>query len=452
MVILCGLLLLLTPNPFLSIASLVTLLIVVNLLWRRYIPNILLFIALFHWMQISGAIFLGNFTGQYVNDYFLTQSQDTAIYLSLIGLILIAIIMSYWLNKFKYLDPRYIREAAGRLSINRIVILYLFFFLFNGALRSFSLSIPGLTQLLFALADIRWSFFVILCWYVLIRKSNYKTLALFSALEFVSGLGGYFSSFKVVILYLIIVGLSFFPRVKFKQIAIALPLAFVLFQLMTSWMAIKQNYREFVRQGANAQVVVVEREEALFKMWELYGRLSKSEKDKAVTSTLERLSYTYYFANVIDRVPSFLPYENGNMWLSSLRFNLLPRIFFPNKPSLDASAKTNKYAGFDYRTASQGVSISLGYFTDSYIDFGPIGMYFPIGIIAFYIGFLYYFFMIRRFNLIFNFGIVTVLLFKFIYFETDGTALSGSLIINFVYYLILTYTAYPIINRFLLKK
>lgn len=445
-------LLLFTSNPFLSLASLLTLVTVVNLLWRKNIPNVILFLGLFHWVQISSAIFLGNFTGEYVDDYFFTENQDTAIYLSLLGLVFMTLIFSAWLNKFRHITPKFIYDASTRISFRKIIIVYLLFFAFHGVLRRFSWSVPGLTQLLFALADLRWSFFVIICWHVLINKSNYKTLAFFSIMEFVSGLGGYFSSFKIVLIYLIIVGLSFFPKVRFKYVIVIFPIIFTLFQLMTSWTAIKYNYRIYVRQGADAQAVTVDRGDALFKMMELYGSLSKSDKDRAVTSTFERASYTYYFAKTIDRIPTLIPFENGKLWLSSLQFNLLPRIFFPDKPSLDASAKTNKYAGFNHRTASEGVSISLGYFTDSYIDFGPMGMYFPIGLIAFFIGFLFYFFMTRNFNLIFNFGIVTVLIFKFIYFETDGTALSGSLIINFAYYLILSFTAYPIVHRYILKK
>jgi hypothetical protein len=100
----------------------------------------------------------------------------------------------------------------------------------------------------------------------------------------------------------------------------------------------------------------------------------------------------------------------------------------PNKPNYEASVKTTKFTGIGYARASQGVSVSLGYFADGYVDFGYLGMFFPLLLLGLVYGSTYYYFVRKSSNnYLFNFAVVSAMYMEFIAFEMDSTFLIGRL-------------------------
>ena len=142
----------------------------------------------------------------------------------------------------------------------------------------------------------------------------------------------------------------------------------------------------------------------------------------------DRLQYTYHLAKAMDWVPEKLPYQNGSNWGLTLDFALTPRLLNPNKPKYEASSKATKYTGIGYAGAGQGVSVSLGYFADGYVDFGYIGMFIPLLVIGFIYGASYFYFVKNSSNnFIFNYAVVAAMFMEFLALEMDSTYLAGRL-------------------------
>jgi len=154
----------------------------------------------------------------------------------------------------------------------------------------------------------------------------------------------------------------------------------------------------------------------------------------------------------MDRVPSVLPHEYGSLWKSNILYVITPRMFNPDKPVYQATIKTNKYTGSRYAGFKQGASFSLGYFADSYVDFGHILMYLPLLLIAYFVSFIYLFlFRMNKLNLIFRIAIINVVLYNFIAFEADGTFLFGRLLTNFLTMWVFGKLVFPFLQRLAYK-
>ena len=116
-------------------------------------------------------------------------------------------------------------------------------------------------------------------------------------------------------------------------------------------------------------------------------------------------------------------------------FVIEPRLFFPDKPVYEATVKTNKYTGFNYSGLKQGSSFSLGYFADSYIDFGYVGMFLPLILIGLFIVFIYrVLYGFSKIILLLRFAVINVALYDFGAFESDGLFLIGRLLLLFLVY------------------
>ena len=106
------------------------------------------------------------------------------------------------------------------------------------------------------------------------------------------------------------------------------------------------------------------------------------------------MSYVQYFALTMVNVPTSMPYEHGALWAGAIRHIVTPRIFFPNKAVLDDSERASLYTGMAVAGAEQGTSIGIGYMAESYVDFGPIGMFLPILFLGIFYGLMYRYFVI----------------------------------------------------------
>ena len=152
----------------------------------------------------------------------------------------------------------------------------------------------------------------------------------------------------------------------------------------------------------------------------------------------------------MEYVPQVLPYQDGKNWGTTLEFSLTPRILNPNKPNYEASVKTTKFTGISYARAAQGVSVSLGYFADSYIDFGYIGMFLPLLFVGLIWGASYFYFIKKSSNsFIFNFSVVGAMYMEFFAYEMDSTYLAGRLFATLVTFFLLKLLLFPWLINYL---
>ena len=149
-------------------------------------------------------------------------------------------------------------------------------------------------------------------------------------------------------------------------------------------------------------------------------------------------------------MPSVLPFENGGNWLTSLEFATTPRFLNPNKPQYDATAKVRKYTGLRYLGKEQGVSFSLGYFADCFIDLGLIGMMFILLLLGFLYGKMYFYVLKKASkNLVFNYCAACAFFMEFSALEMDSTYILGRLFATLVTFFVLIKFFFPWLIRYL---
>lgn len=448
--LICGGMLFLRNGIYLF-ACMITLVLIFLFLWRNNRPGILLFAFFMQWTQVMAYVVWMGVRGVDIN--FLSLHADIAVLMSCLGLLVMAIVVSKGVGNLKVPTREKLAEAAGKINERKMLLLYLGSTIFLSSIGFVLGATSGFTQILITLSSLKWIFFLVYGYVAWINRRNRIILTVMILYEFSTSLYSYFSSFKQVILIVIILAITFITTITVRQIIYFLLVASLLGFMGVTWSAIKSDYRQYVSQGQKQQVVAVSREEALGKIGDQVSSLNSRQYQFAMMMTLYRLQYIYHLARTMDRVPEVMPHENGKLWAENLGFILLPRILFPNKPIFDATQKTNKYTGMNYGGYSKGTSFGIGYFADCYIDFGYVGMFIPLALIALFVVVIYrIFYQLTSLNILFRYGLINVCLFNFTSFESDGIIVIGRLLVTFLVFWIISRTIFPRIQNWLYKK
>jgi hypothetical protein len=406
-------------NPAYLACCLVTFYLLIYLLWRKGQPAILVFVMLNQWVQVVTYVFWMNNNGVDINQ--ISKHAGIAILMACLGLSLIAAILSIRLKSLKFPTLQQLTIQAMLIDEKKILILYLISTFFLGGLGFALGNNPGLYQILTTLGSLKWVFFMVYGYVAWINKKNRLTLAIIIVFEFTTSLYAYFSTFKEVIFYTIILALSFIRTISFKQLISGVLVLVSVFFLLLTWTAIKSDYRKFLNQGTKQQVVTVSRSDAFDKIEEKVSSLTWKDYQRELDVFLYRAQYILHLARTMDNVPELLPHEYGRIWWDNISFVLMPRLFFPDKPIYQATVKTNKYTGYHYAGFKDGASFSLGYFADSYIDFGYVGMFIPLSLIALFVFFIYRtLYGFNKINVLMRYAMINVVLIDFSSFESDG--------------------------------
>jgi hypothetical protein len=398
-----------TSNPLLTAASVLVLPLILFLTWRKGEPPVLFFACLVHWIQASAAVFHADIFGLTANETSWSGELEAAIWLSLIGLLALAAGMRLSLKGMKSAASEArleIRECSPQL----IFRLYIAAYGITTIVAPITFLIPQVTQIIVSLLNVKWVFIFLLAYVVLQRKSSYELLAVMLVLEIITGMVSYFSSFTRIFFVLLLVipisGIRFTFRLRVVMVLIALTV--VAFSIV--WSAIKPDYRAFVNRGTGDQEVYVSASEALGKISELVSDFDAEAFERGTEALARRVAYVDFFAAAIDYVPAVMSYEYGSLWLGAFKHVLQPRLLFPDKPELDDSEQTRLYTGVSVAGASEGTSVSIGYFGESYIDFGAFGMMFPIFIVGLFWGLIYRLFVSTAELRVVGFAISTAIL------------------------------------------
>jgi hypothetical protein len=207
-------------------------------------------------------------------------------------------------------------------------------------------------------------------------------------------------------------------------------LATLLLTMAVVWTAVKPEYRRFISGGQAAQVVSVDFGERSKYLAELVSKLDSAALSDAADKLLRRLSYIDFFATTLNYVPSVVPHEWGAIWWDAIVRPFTPRLFFPDKSEIDDSVRTNKYTGLNFGTAETGVSISIGYMGEAYIDFGALGMMFVVGSYGYFLGRVYgYFTKSLHSRYLLGMGVASATIKGAMIFETSITKSLGGIIL-----------------------
>jgi hypothetical protein len=369
---------LLTPNPFLTAAGLVALPVLFLLLWSLHEPPVLLFACMFQWAQVFVPVLRANARGEPLGSDIGLPELQLAAWLGLVTVVVLAGGMRIGRGGGALVSRDELRASARDLSPSRLMVGYAVGLALSFFATAAGGAFPGLRQALLALTLFRWLVVFLVLWAAL-NDRRFKGIALFIlAVEIALGFGGYFSSFKTILFLAVIVVLG--NEVKpGGLLRPRLILVYSLSLLLTIyWQAIKSDYRVFLNQGTRSQVVLVSVTDRLRFFAEKTPTLTFADLTEGLDQGLDRIGYLVYFAKVINQVPQYTPFQSGRLWGEAVSHVLTPRLFFPSKAPVSDSERTSYFSGESVAGEETGSSISLGYAAESYIDFGPVGMFVPI--------------------------------------------------------------------------
>lgn len=417
-----------TANPWLTVFSIAVAIGLPFLLWRSEEPPVVLFACAIQWLQITTVLHYANFAGANLIDAYGGPQLRQAVLMGLIGLLCLAFGARLGMGKPNRALANAARTEASHASAYTLFLSYIATLIVVAGCTLASSWIGPLKQLFVSIVTIKWAILFLLFYVSLQRRCYYGLLWVAVGIEFFMGLLSYFAQFKSVFFLLIVVLLGASRFWNLRRIVLGAVVCGLLVASSIVWSAIKEDYRDFLSQGSNTQAVLVPIDQRIAKLRELTSGLTGEGFFQGVDALIARVSYVNYFAMVIDNVPDRMPYENGRLWRETVQHVFMPRLFFPNKPVINDSERTSLYTGAQVAGVEQGTSISMGYMAESYVDFGPVGMFVPIFLLGLFYGLLYRGFVsCTRFKVVGFAAATSVILFSAYNFETSNIKLVGGM-------------------------
>ena len=351
-----------------------------------------------------------------------------AIYLLIIGIYFPMNTESFNMNDWQ--------RKVSNVKANRIIGIYLIIF---GIASSFLASI-GPQSLAFILFLFSTSLFTG-TYFLFFSNSTLKYLAI--VLYFIfpvqntiqQGMFGdliYWSAF-----IFIIVATKYSFKFLSKSIIVAVGFSALLFI-----QALKIEYREAIWFGTG-ELAGLSAETVMSKVVQRYmddpGAAFSEEK---VIGVLERFNQGKHIAYCYENVPDYLPFENGRGIFIAGMASIIPRFFWPDKPTSGGKESYEKFTG---RPLVGNTSMNISPLGDGYVNFGKTGasifMLF-YGLFFNFINFRLHKFAIRFPTIVFWFPLLWLYLVQV---ETDFVSVLNHLIksgifILFIHYLVMKIT------------
>lgn len=440
-----------SPDKQLFGISAILLVFLAKLSWRKDEPKIIFIGVVSYWLSVCTLMIYGVYYNKPMVE--LTQTPSTFIYTTYLALgatfcYSVGILLT--LRNIEIYEEWELFEELKKFDGRRLAIFYSLYSFIASVFSGIVLSLGGLSQAGIALIWIKWAFLTLLIIHTLLFPSNQKWVLVILFFEVLLSFSGFWSSFKDYLFIASASFLTFSSRIDVKR-AIQVGIFGVLaFFLMVVWSVVKGEYRSFLTGGEKTQVYNQEDKTGnLQKLSELVGeKFSKENFDENFTKGVEalanRVSYTEYFAMSVRQVPDKLPHENGALMSAALEHVLKPRLFFPNKQSIDDSYLTSKYTGRQFSGADQGASFSLGLVAERYIDYGPFFMFIPIFLFGLLIGYIYKYILTKSLNRIWGLALVAPLFFLIPNLGVATTKFLGWVLTYFL--------VWVIFNKYLVKR
>jgi hypothetical protein len=415
-----------TANPLETAFSCFLWPMLFGLLWCPGEPPVLLFAASFQAIQVVMPVLTANVAGKTLQQILNGPELSWAFYLGSLAILALAHGMKLGVGSRSFVNLAKVESSSYLLQPQRLAIAYAITFGISTSIGFFAFIQPGLTQFLLPIASLRWFVIFLVTWGSFRQKKLRGLAIIITLLEIVIGMTGFFSGFKTVLFLILVVYGASNPQIGRLLRPQILLIVFFVFGLTIYWQTVKVEYRSFVNNGTNEQVVNVSLSERLAFHSQSVGKLNTENIGSGLESGLSRLGYLEFFARSIRTVPSKVPHQDGKLWFEILPHVTMPRFLFPNKPVINDSDRTNQFTGIRVAGASQGTSISIGYVGESYIDFGVPGMFLPILFLGWFWGWIYRWLATRGSHPLLGLAAATTLLLSLaILFESSNLKIVG---------------------------
>lgn len=431
-------------NTLYTIEIVLTIYIVYKLTWRKNEPPIVFMGIIMQLLQVIAIVILSNIKNEEIETFTdFPYYINSAFNLSIIGIILISLAFNIMVNKLP------IKTAQNELDItikqynpNKIIFWYFIIALTVPFLISITYYFGSASQIIYKFLELKWAIFL-LFYFVTVNNNKIFYLILIIVLDITLGLTSFFSNYKEVILAFALTYFTYNYRLSFQRYILVLFLGVVLFLFASIWQYAKNDYRQFLSGETSQQAVVVSKKEALTQFVSILKDFDYEKIMIGSEQTMNRTSYINYFSAAMDYVPHHKPFQNGKLTTESVFRAFMPRIFFPNKEIVDDSKRTVEYTGVIVKGGDTGTSISMGYFSEFYVDFGKFKMLIVIFIFGLLIGYLYRIIYTISYNSLWFYAYLVPFIFCVNSFEVS----LNKIIPSMIFYLIIIL----IFNKFLVK-
>lgn len=422
-------------NPGLTACAGLLLLWMFMLLWRPGEPPILLLALGFQWLQVVIKVLEANILNRPVRTLDqLGGDIEAAIMLSIIALAVLTLGIAMTVPAYNRQRIDVAQMQALSLSPRRLWYLYIVGAIGSAMVLFAGRSIPGLAQIALAASNIKWAIFFMLAYVCFLRRSFLYLLMMAFVIELLLGVGSYFSDFKTVFFVTMLAYIMVGRHFSLRQYLTLGVMTGVLIWMSLLWTAVKVDYRSYLSNSVQAQIVTRDYGERINRLFDMVSSLDDDDMDRGMRDLVSRISYVDFFGAVLENVPSRIRHEDGELWKGALRHVFMPRLLFPDKPVLrDDTEITQYYTGLITPGSTTATSISMGYVADSYIDFGVPVMYLPIYLLGLLWGLLYrYFVRSADGSYLVGYALSVVVLLNAMSFEIGIVKLLGSVLTSFL--------------------
>jgi len=433
--------LLASPNISLWAVCVATLPLAVWLLGGRQAYPVLLWVVGITWLQIIGDVVSSDLTGTVLSDGWLGPYREQAILWSSCALLALALGMRFGVRIFRPVDPINSDSLAGNqrgVSLHRITACYFASLVLTQILGSLADSVPAIAQPVLALTLIKFVCIYVLATKVFESERGYPWLILVSLVEMVTGLVGFFSSYKEAFFVMLIALASCRYHVSARRWIFAVITVVAVVWVSLVWTAVKNEYRDYV--FANP---IQERLEWMAHRF--FGDTGIDYGD-ALVQLFARIGYTELFARLLERQDSGALPSDLNFYASAVQHVLTPRILFPDKPTLNDSQITRELLGI---IITDDTSIGLGFVAQAHADFGFPGLLLPMLLIGFVMGGAARYFMTRSVPLLVRGAFTTATLFLAFPFAANIDKALGGFVVGCLAMGLALKFGYPMIARWL---
>jgi hypothetical protein len=397
----------LSKEPLLFFYAGALLLYILKTFWRVNETKHLLVNMLLYWSVVAILIPYAELSNKSLNDLTRYGKADlySASWLSLFALTFYLIGIHIVTKKIKSVQQDSLYNILRRYDSRRLILLYVIVSLLSALFNSSIIHVPG-GQLLLAISYLKWVLLTLLIVQTLVVQANRNLVIVLVIVEVLLSFSGFWAAFKDYILVAIGAYLMFSPRLSLKTYFILSFVFLISLFLAVVWTYSKGEYRKYLTGGERTQLIVEQDNLTnIQKFYEIAQRDFSSENFKenfliGLENLVYRVSYVEFLALTMKQVPTYIPHENGNLFINALEHILKPRILFPDKKPIYDSELTSKYTGVQFAGAEQGTSFSLGTVAESYVDFGKYYMFIPIFFFGLWIGWMYKYFIVNGYNII----------------------------------------------------
>jgi hypothetical protein len=436
-----------SQDPLSFVAGCFTPWVVLSLVGTPTMPVAVVFFFIWQWAQTFARILLSMVDGEPLGGGFYGAGVLDAYWYMLSSIVVMAAAFRLVLGNLPRPTPGDERAHLEWRPLD-LFLLYVGTLVLAVACTYAGRLIPGLGQQFEAVSRLKIVAEFLLFVTVLATGRGGKFMMAAMLVEIIIGFSGLLSDFRGVFIYLAIAAIA--ARVAVGPTAILGGVVWfsILLALGLFWTAVKDEYRDYATGGEESQHFSVPLSERFAYLGELALSPGDIDWQRSAYAMLGRFAYVDIFGSVISAQETSRQTDVVRQWGEAFDHVFKPRIFFPDKAALSDTETYARLTGTDpYLVLRASTSISVGYITENWVDFGFPGMLASMFGLGLLIAAVCRVFMRSRWlPWMVRQGIVLAFLYNIagIGVEASLPKLFGSIVMFFLVYLLLVKFALPI--------